>query len=378
MVILEEILQDGKRVKIVSMNKHLVRYLMEHPEALDLPIVGNLEEIPEDIVLDYWHPFDAPADYGFTVAGADGSYNHREYVDRILFVSMGLGMFFDNRGNVVEDFEPLIQAPEISLISTGYREEYFSLVMTTLELRSLLRIAKKYSPQLILIDGSLRNLITRHAPSSMWFGKPTQSTPEDFVDAMKDFDPEGRGLLSRRIAGDDPASFSMALYIEYLSTLKELFTSTDAIIAGISKTTTSYAVKIISELNVPDIILFSYMTQGKGYSRGEFYILEEEGEEGYKWLLPSRFEVLKRIPIYHMYVRLEENHRVYRVEVISPSGEVDVERLITMLQNTSAQGYPLPLRIAHQEVRITAEDMDIIERLLIERGLSLQRSREGL
>ena len=358
------------------MNKHLVRYLMEHPEVLDIPIMGNLEEIPEEIVQDYWHPFDAPRYHEFTVAGADGSYNHREYVDRILFVSMGLGMFFDNRGNVVEDFEPFIQAPEVSSISTGYREEYFSLIMTTLELKSLLRIAKKYSPELILIDGSLRNLITRHAPSSAWFGKPADDSPGDFVQSMRDFDPVDRGLVARRIAGDDPASFSMALYIEYLTILKELFTLENVFIAGISKTTTSYAVKIISELNVPDIVLFSHMTQGKGYSAGEFYILEKDEE--YKWSLPEGFDILKRIPIYHMYARLEENHRVYRVEVIGPSKDEDMERLITMLQNISAQGYPLPLRIAHQEVRITGEDMDIIEQILIERGFSLQRSREGL
>jgi len=358
------------------MNKHLVRYLMEHPEVLDLPIIGALEEIPEEIVLEYWHPFDAPTDYGFTVAGADGSYNHREYVDRILFVSMGLGMFFDNRGNVVEDFEPFIQAPEISFVSTGYREDYFSLVMTTLELKSLLRVAKKYSPDLILIDGSLRNLITRHAPSSMWFGKSLEVGPEDFVEAIKGIDPISKGLIARDIAGEDYVAFSMALYIEYLSLIKHLFSLEDTVVVGISKTTTSYAVKVISELNVPDIVLFSYMTRGKGYSKGEYYILEEDEE--YKWSLPPSFELLRNIPIYHMYARLEENHRVYRIEVITSREKLDVEGVISMLQNLSAQGYPLPLKLAHDEVRITGEDMDIIEQLLIERGIKLQRSREGL
>ncbi len=358
------------------MNKHLVRYLMEHPEVLDIPIMGKLDEIPQEIVLDYWHPFDAPSSYEFTVAGADGSYNHREYVDRILFVSMGLGMFFDNRGNVVEDFEPLIQAPEISFVSTGYREDYFSLVMTTLELKSLLRIAKKYSPELILIDGSLRNLITRHAPSSMWFGRPVEITPEDFVEEFRSMDPSRRGLISREIAGEDYTAFAMALYIEYLSLVKHLFLLEDTIIVGISKTTTSYAVKIIGQLNIPDIVLFTYMTRGKGYSEGEYYILEEDEE--YKWSLPPSFEVLRNIPIYHMYVRLEDNHRVYRVEIIGPAGEIDIERTVSMLQNVSAHGYPLPLKIAHDEVRITGEDMDIIEQMLLERGMMLQRSREGL
>ncbi len=363
------------------MNKHLVRYLMEHPEVLDFPLMGNLEEIPEEIIQEYWHPFDAPPDHQFTVAGADGSYNHREYVDRILFVSMGLGMFFDNRGNVVEDFEPFIQAPEISFVSTGFREDYFSLIMTTLELKSLLRISRKHSPTLILIDGSLRNLITRHAPSSAWFGKSIEKGPEDFVDAFKNRKPDERGLIAKEIAGDDPVAFAMALYIEYLSVLRDLFSLKGTTIVGISKTTTSYAVKIISELNVPDIVLFSYMTHEKGYSEGEFYILEEDeeyGEGGYKWYLPPTFENLRNIPIYHMYTRLEENHRVYRTEIITPDGNPDVEGIVGMLQNISAQGYPLPLRIAHQEVRITGEDMDIIEQLLIEKGANLQKSREGL
>ncbi len=360
------------------MNKHLIRYLLEHPESLNLPIVGNLENIPEEIVLDYWYPFDGePDNYEFTVAGADGSYNHREYVDRILFVSMGMAMFFDNRGNMEEDFELFIQAPEISSISTGHRDEYFSLIMTTLELKSLLRISKKHRPDLILIDGSLRNLITRHAPSSMWFGKSVEITPEEYESRMKDLDPESRGLMAKSIAGDDPASFSMALYIEYLHTLMELFTMKNVLIAGISKTTTSYAVKIIPEINIPDIVIFSYMTGGTGYSKGEYYILNEDEE--YKWYLPPSFEILKTIPIYHMYARLEEGHRVYRIELIGgPHDEENIERLVAMLRSISARGYPLPLKIAHDEVRITGEDMDIIEQMMIERGLRLQRSREGL
>ena len=296
-------------------------------------------------------------------------------MDRILFVSMGLGMFFDNRGNVEEDYEPFIDAPELSSISMGYREDLFSLIMSTLELKSLLRISRKFSPDLVLIDGSLRNLITRHAPSPLWFGQDTDTSPEEYLQPILNADPARRGLIAKEVAGDDMVAFAMALYGEYLSVLQELF-SLDTTIIGISKTTTSYAVKIIKELNAPDIVLFSYLTRQKGYSTGEYYIVDQDEE--YKWYLPRPFEKLKAIPIYHMYVRLEDDHRVYRTEIIAPTNDLNVEKLVGMLQSISAQGYPLPLRIAHSEVRITGDDLDIIEQILIERGARLHRSREGL
>lgn len=371
------------------MNRRLLGYVLSHPEILSM----LEEQLPEDfsveIVMDFWRPFSIEGRDDFSIASSDGSYNHREYVDRILIASMGYALYSENRGEIEDTHDAFVALIRSNLIRSKYRDELFSLIMATLELKSLLRIVLDKGPDLVLIDGSLRNLISRHSPNVYWF--PSNGLERYMEEILEDIregkfsQPEAeQGLMGEDYLREGQfEKFVLSVYAEYLSIIDRLIRETSGYLVGISKTTLSYVRKIIQEVEVDDIILFTYFTQEKaGYSMGRSYTTKEsleeiEGDWYYKWEILEPFEHLLRVPIYHFYVRLQEGFRVYRVEVLERDA-LDVEDLVSMLQSVSVNGYPITLKMAHSEVSITSEDMDILERLIVERGVRLYSTREGL
>ncbi len=373
------------------MNRRLLNYILSHPEILDMLGEQLSEDFPDEIVMDFWHPFFRDNRSDFSISSADGSYNHREYVDRILLASMGYALYSRNDGNMNETHDAFVATIRSNLIKPRYRDDFMSLIMSTLELKSLLRITLKNKPDIVLIDGSLRNLISRHSPNAGWFPTDSNRIDEGLKEILEKFEmgdfssPEEKyGLTGEEyLKNGEFEKFVLSVYVEYLSIISKLIEEAPGYIVGISKTTLSYVKKIIQEVEVDDIILFSYFTRDTaGYSDGKSYTTGESLEETesdwhYKWEILEPFRHLLSVPIYHFYVRFQDGFRVYRVEVVERDG-LNVEDIVSMLQSMSVTGYPMSLKMAHREAGITSEDMDILERLMAEKGNRLFSVREGL
>ncbi|MFZ8846137.1 MAG: DNA double-strand break repair nuclease NurA, partial [Candidatus Hydrothermia bacterium] len=81
-------------------------------------------------------------------------------------------------------------------------------------------------------------------------------------------------------------------------------------------------------------------------------------DEFYKWKLPQPFEHLKKKQIFFFYTRFEENHRVYKVEFIK---DKEQEEILKIIYPTIVRGYPVILKIAHNDALITDSDAQIFE-----------------
>lgn len=118
----------------------------------------------------------------------------------------------------------------------------------------------------------------------------------------------------------------------------------------VSKTSTSTT---LFGKNMGDIQLLSEYTKDSGYTK------------------PNN-----RRGITIFYSRLSRNCGCYRFEVAGELGEEEVGEYMDTLAGISADGYPIPLRFAHDNVKIGRDDIELLVDQLGLRDLS--RGREAL
>jgi hypothetical protein len=70
-------------------------------------------------------------------------------------------------------------------------------------------------------------------------------------------------------------------------------------------------------------------------------------------------EVQSRDPrVFETYARLLEHTPIVRIEIIGAAGEQEVKRMLDMLRYHSVTGYPYCLKLAHDNCKISNEDID--------------------
>jgi NurA-like 5'-3' nuclease len=70
-------------------------------------------------------------------------------------------------------------------------------------------------------------------------------------------------------------------------------------------------------------------------------------------------EVQSRNPcVFETYARLREHTPIVRIEIIGAAGEQEVKRMLDMLRYHSVAGYPYCLKLAHDNCKISNEDID--------------------
>jgi NurA-like 5'-3' nuclease len=67
---------------------------------------------------------------------------------------------------------------------------------------------------------------------------------------------------------------------------------------------------------------------------------------------------LRYANVYEVYARLRDHAPIVRVEVVGATGEQEVKQLLNKLRYHSVAGYPYCLKLAHNNCKITNEDID--------------------
>ncbi len=329
--------------------------------------IETYENIDPQIVLSEWKDYDFKNNKNFKVVVGDGSYNMIEYVDKYVILCAGLGMSFDVNYNRDEEYCSFVLVIPFDVIVRNFLDDLASLIMATLELKSIYLISKKKKPDIVILDGSIRNFIIRFGPSHSrdigqnWFykGNVDEKVLQDLYYENKDtifsFDLWSYEVTRSSIKGNDKFTyFSHLLYYEYLKVLDELLKNFKVI--SISKSfSPTYEGKILHLINAPDIIIFNNYTRNVGYSKVGNYL-----RDNYyiKWKLPEPFRHLEKKEIKFFYARFEKDHRVYKVEFTS---DLSQEQILDILHPFIISGYPYILKIVHNEVLISDKDANIFE-----------------
>ncbi len=346
-------------------------YIKEQFDGLE--DFGNIDP---QIVLSEWSEHKFKENKKYKIVCGDGSYNTIDYIDKYLILSAGLGVSSDKDGKLEFEYNSFLIVIPFNVIVKKFLDDLASLIMSTLELKSIYLISKRKKPDIVVLDGSIRNFIIRFGPSHSreigqnWFLKgdlderKVENLYDEYKDEIYNHDIWAYYVLKEQkdISREDKfVYFAHLLYYEYLKVLDDILREFKVI--SISKSfSASSEVKIFPFIVAPDILIFNNYTNSVGYSRIEHYIdLYDDEYKDYrkfKWKLPEPFRHLEKKDIKFFYVRFEERYRVYKVEFV---GNLNQDFVLDVLSPAIVGGYFYLLKLAHNEVLIRDSDTEIIE-----------------
>ena len=359
---------------------------------LDKIIPSIQDNISKEEVEKYWVNYE-PVEKPIFAISEDGSINKRFYLGFYLFSVAGYayGQDIDKT-----EYEEQVAEVDISVIKASERvDSYFRLLMFLCELKALLNLARKVKPELLILDGTLSSKFIISAPKTNWFtkkefsGKLAELSGElikDIKPILYDYDiasfsdevvEKAIKLIPERLETKPQrdileAILSKLAYFEYFLLLYELFYELDwnPYIVGIGKTSTDTQ---IFNASVPDMRIFYKYTDTNGYSTPKYVSMENKAKTQ-EWEFSEIFEkvekdkatALKEVSIQYFYSRYKNTRNVFLIEVYeNPEKEtIKPEEIIDYLTYLSPSGYPFFLVKADKDVRITRDDMELIEDII--------------
>lgn len=359
---------------------------------LDKIIPSIQDNISKEEVEKYWVNYE-PVEKPIFAICEDGSINKRFYLGFYLFSVAGYayGQDIDKT-----EYEEQVAEVDISVIKASERvDSYFRLLMFLCELKALLNLARKVKPELLILDGTLSSKFIISAPKTNWFtkkefsGKLAELSGElikDIKPILYDYDiasfsdevvEKAIKLIPERLETKPQrdileAILSKLAYFEYFLLLYELFYELDwnPYIVGIGKTSTDTQ---IFNASVPDMRIFYKYTDTNGYSTPKYVSMENKAKTQ-EWEFSEIFEkvekdkatALKEVSIQYFYSRYKNTRNVFLIEVYeNPEKEtIKPEEIIDYLTYLSPSGYPFFLVKADKDVRITRDDMELIEDII--------------
>lgn len=370
-----------------------VYFKAEHlKRKLDKIIPSIQDNISKEDVEKYWINYE-PVPKPIFAISEDGSINKKFYLGFYLFSVAGYAYGQDLDKN---EYESQIAEVNISVIKASERiDSYFRLLMFLCELKSLLTLAKKVKPKLLILDGTLSSKFIISAPKTNWFTKKEFSGKlaelsgqliKDIKPILYDYDiasfsdeiiEKAIKLIPERLDTKPQrdileAILSKLAYFEYFLLVYELFYGLDwkPYIVGIGKTSTDTQ---IFNASVPDMRIFYKYTDKNGYSIPKYVSMENKAKTQ-EWEFSEIFEkvekekagALKEVSIQYFYTRYKDARNVFLIEVYeNPEGEtIKPETIMDYLAYLSPSGYPFYLIKADKDVRITKDDMELIENII--------------
>jgi DNA double-strand break repair nuclease NurA len=94
-----------------------------------------------------------------------------------------------------------------------------------------------------------------------------------------------------------------------------------------------------------------------GSKAGDIYYFEHAAKSSTGFSMPVQTQ-LRYADVYEVYARLRDHAPMVRIEMVGAAGEQEVKRLLDKLRYHSIAGYPYCLKLAHNNCKITNEDID--------------------
>ncbi|HEX7468708.1 MAG TPA: DNA double-strand break repair nuclease NurA, partial [Methanobacterium sp.] len=162
------------------------------------------------------------------------------------------------------------------------------------------------------------------------------------------------------------------IYLEHLENLmviKELLKNNKSVVA-ISKTSTSNE---YFDSEIPDMAIFDRYSRKEGYSDPKYikvsnpYVKRED--------FPVKNEFFRGLTFTIFYARLENHKNILKFELPYEANKEQIKHILSLIKSNSAEGYPLLLKKAHNDVVIRKIDLDRLSKII---GFMEKSGREML
>jgi len=94
-----------------------------------------------------------------------------------------------------------------------------------------------------------------------------------------------------------------------------------------------------------------------GSKAGDIYYYGHATKSATGFSRPAQTQ-LRYASVYEVYARLRDHAPMVRIEVVGSTGEQEIKQLLNKMRYHSVAGYPYCLKLAHNNCKITNEDID--------------------
>lgn len=294
-----------------------------------------------------------------SIAAGDGSINKRKFLPFIFYAIDAEGIIHSPRGL------ERIESSEIDIISHHkYVDDRLRSYMGIFEIKNALRMFAEYDVDLFLFDGSILGNLIRPFPIERELKEHLKERiREKYLPLLEEeLKSSDVGITSSKFEDLITAEFNNhtepVIYLENLENLLvicELMEQNQKIVA-ISKTSTSTE---YFDSKIPDMAIFDMHSKKQGYSRPRYSNVSEVKRD-----FPVRNGFLKGLIFTIFYARLEDHKNILKFELPYHATEEDIKELLKSIKKISAEGYPLLLKKAHNDVVIRKNDLKNLSKII--------------
>lgn len=321
----------------------------------------------------YWRDYNIPdVDYDITTGAGDGSINKNKYMS-FIFYAIDAECLVYNKGLST------IESSEIDIIHHHqFVEDRLRSYMGIFEIKNALKAFEDYEIDLFLFDGSLLGNLIRPFPIDKNLkNEIKEEIKTKFLPSLEeilfnDVKNSKVNISSNKlfdnsdVFGDQPDAMIYLENIENLLVIGELLKNHSSLV-GISKTSTSTE---YFDSKIPDMAVFDRFSRKTGYSTPKYVRISEMKRE-----FPVKNDFFKSLIFTIFYARLADNKNILKFELPYKATEEDIKEILSVIKTNSAEGYPLLLKKAHNDVVIRKLDLERLSKII---GFMEKRGREML
>jgi DNA double-strand break repair nuclease NurA len=311
-----------------------------------------------------------------TIGAGDGSINKKNFISFIFYAIDAECLIYNTELKVIE-------SSEIDIIPHhGHVDDRLRSYMGIFEIKNALKAFQEYDVDLFLFDGSILGNIIRPSPVE----NKLQSGSKDRIKYgyLSELEKELKIELEQSKVGITSSQFSETMekefenktdamiYLESLENLTvigELLKNKRSVVA-ISKTSTSNE---YFESEIPDMAIFDRYSTKEGYSTPKYIKISTADVKREDF--PVKNEFFRNLVFTIFYARLETHKNILKFELPYKASEEEIKYILNIIKSKSAEGYPLLLKKAHNDVVIRKIDMERLSKII---GFMQKSGREML
>jgi NurA-like 5'-3' nuclease len=312
-------------------------------------------------------------DVSITICAGDGSINKKNFMSFIFYAIDAECLVYNKELKIIE-------SSEIDIIPHHeHVKDRLRSYMGIFEIKNALNAFEKHDVNMFLFDGSILGNLIRPSPLE----KKLKSEVKDGIKYkyLPKLEKELKDELEHSKVRITSSKFSKTIGEEfdnstdamiYLESLENLLVISKLLkngrhVVAISKTSTSNE---YFDSEIPDMAIFDRYSRKEGYTIPPQHISVSKRED-----FPVRNEFFRSLTFTIFYARLEDHKNILKFELPYKASEEHIKEILGIIKSNSAEGYPLLLKKAHNDVVIRNVDLERLSKII---GFMEKSGREML
>lgn len=339
----------------------VLTFLLQKAKEIGKPnLIENQEDLWKERVLKVWNELPECENCEFSLAAVDGSCNRKVFSGYSVYAVGAVAVLFNGRKGREEFLAEVgVLKPE------EFSEQRINVLMGLLELKTALKVLDDVD--FVLMDGSLLSMFVKPAVFVAKLEEEEKKVVEKNFERLKD-EFSLNGIDSRKFYEElgeifEGTMFAAACgyleYLEYLYSLTLLVSKGKGKLISVAKRSNSRNYGF--DRFYPDSAVLNKFFSWEGYTEPLTLSVSKEVKFKYPELFEERLRKVDFVSFFYK----EKFSPALKVETLT-----SFEKALSVIRKFRVNGYPLPLKVAHDSVKITKGDIESVIDVLKQKGLT--------